>query len=163
MRSLKQFAKSYVAPKKEGSVFSHWHLEIRGPNGKLKHSSHWTHNLTTDTATGFTNRRDWQSKALGGGSAPVATMTGTATAVTSTVLTNSGASFPTAGQGLAGMIVVAGPNASGTGAVAFAVVQSNTSTALIVDAWLSGGTWGAGTTPNGTATYTLVPGNAPAI
>jgi hypothetical protein len=42
-------------------------------------------------------------------------------------------------------------------------VQSNTSTALIVDAWLSGGTWGAGTTPNGTATYTLVPGNAPAM
>lgn len=100
---------------------------------------------------------------MGGGLPPTATMSGTATGSSATSLTNSGASFPTTNQGLAGMIVVAGPNASGTGATAFGVVVSNTSTVLTVDKWYSGGTWGTGTTPNATATYTLVPGQMPAM
>lgn len=148
------------------TVFSHFLTEHRDASGKLKWSYSrpgFRHNLTTDTASGFTNRRDFQSKAMGGGLPPVASMTGNATASGTTSLTNSGASFPTSGQALAGCIVVAGPNSSGTGAVAFAVIQSNTGTVLTIDKWLSGGTWGAGTTPNATASYTVLPGAMPAM
>lgn len=145
-------------------VFSHFFGEVRNANGRLKsRSAGLIHNLTTDTATGYTNRRDWQAKAMGGGLSPVATMTGTATAATATSMTNSGASFPTAGQGLAGCMVVVGPNASGTGAISFGVIVSNTGTALTVDKWYSGGTWGTGTTPNATGLYTVLPGQAPAM
>ncbi len=148
------------------SVFSHFYTEVRDINGKLKHcysAPGHRHNLTTDTATGYTNRRDWQAKAMGGGLAPVATMTGFATSVTATSLTNTGASFPTAGQALAGCIVVAGPNNAGTGATSFGVITGNTGTVLTVDKWLSGGTWGAGTTPNGTCAYVVLPGQMPAM
>lgn len=147
-------------------TFSHFHTEIRDANGKLKWANEmYRHNLTTDTATGYTNRRDWQSKAMGGGLPPVATMTGNATSVTATSLTNTGASFPTAGQGLAGMIVVAGPRATSSSgdAISFGVIVSNTGTALTIDRWYSGGTWGLGTTPNGTCSYTVLPGQMPAM
>jgi hypothetical protein len=155
-------------------VFSHFHTEIRDAQGNLKWTGQATksspapgyrHNLTTDTATGYTNRRDWQSKAMGGGLPPVATMTGSATSVTATSLTNTGASFPTAGQGLAGMIVVAGPRATSSAgdAISFGVIVSNTATVLTIDRWYSGGTWGLGTTPNGTCSYTVLPGQMPAM
>lgn len=120
------------------------------------------HNLTTDTATGYTNRRDWQSKAMGGGFVAFATAVGAATATGATSLTNSGASFPTAGQGLAGCIVCAGPNSSGVGSTVFGVIVSNTGTALTVDQWTSIGTGAAGTTPNATASYQVVLGQFPA-
>lgn len=166
-RSVRQAIKAHRrAP--AATVFSHFHTEIRDKNGKLKwcHSQRGhRHNLTTDTATGYTNRRDWQSKAMGGGLAPVATMTGSATSTTATSLTNTGATFPTAGQGLSGMIVVAGPRASSSAAdpIVFGVIVSNTGTVLTVDKWYSGGTWGTGTTPNGTCTYTVLPGQMPAM
>jgi hypothetical protein len=51
----------------EGSAFSHFHTEVRDCNGKLKYRGPLRHNLTTDTASGYTNRRDWQAKAMGGG------------------------------------------------------------------------------------------------
>jgi hypothetical protein len=166
-RSVRQAIKAHRrAP--EASVFSHFHTEIRDAEGKLKWSHVQTghrHNLTTDTATGYTNRRDWQSKAMGGGLAPVASMTGNATSTTATSLTNTGATFPTAGQALAGMIVVAGPRATSSAgdAISFAVIVSNTGTVLTVDKWYSGGTWGTGTTPNGTCSYTVLPGQMPAM
>lgn len=146
-------------------VFSSYLTEVSGPKrGKRKRwSSGWRHNLTTDTATGYTNRRDWQAKAMGGGPTAVATMTGNATATTATSLTNSGASFPTAGQGLAGMIVAAGPNSSGTGSTVFGVIVSNTGTALTVDMWYSAGTIALGTTPNATCSYQILPGQMPAM
>jgi hypothetical protein len=152
----------------EPMTFSHFHTEVRDRNGKLKWShsrSGWRHNLTTDTASGYTNRRDWQAKAMGGGLSPVATMTGNATSVTATSLTNTGASFPTAGQALAGCIVVAGPRAtsSSADAISFGVIVSNSGTVLTIDKWYSGGTWATGTTPNGTCSYTVLPGQMPAM
>lgn len=145
------------------SVYSHWLCEIRDADGKLKWRSPYVHNLTTDTASGFTNRRDWQAKAFAGGFAPFATATGALTAATSTIATNSGASFPTAGQGLAGMIVVVSANSSGTGSTVWGIIQSNTGTALTVDQWYAGGTWALGTTPNATGNYVVLPGQAPAM
>lgn len=142
---------------------SHFLLEVER-RGIRRHvgAGGWRHNLTTDTASGYTNRRDWQAKAMGGGPAPTATMVGNATATSSTSLTNSGASFPTSSQGLAGCIVAAGPNSAGTGSTVFGVITSNTSTALTVDRWYNPGTLSAGTTPNSTCSYQVLPGQAPA-
>lgn len=144
---------------------SHFLSEIHGRDGTLKMRSVLRHNLTTDTASGYTNRRDWQAKAMGGGvsaGGAVASMTGAATATTATSLTNSGASFPTSGQGLAGMIVAVGPNSSGTGSTVFGVIVSNTSTVLTVDQWYNAGTMTVGTTPNATGNYQILPGQMPA-
>lgn len=138
----------------------------RKPNGRrIGRPGVHRHNLTTDTATGYTNRRDWESKALGQGpSMAFATITGNATATTATTLTNSGAAFPTAGQGLAGSIVVASRNSSGTGVTVYGVIVSNTATALTVDQWYdpTSTSGAAGTTPNATGAYVVLPGQNPA-
>jgi hypothetical protein len=109
--------------------------------------------------------RDWQAKARGGGTWPgsAASLNGAATATSGTSLTNSGASFPTSGQGLAGAIVAAGPNGSGTGSTVFGVIASNSGTVLTIDQWYVAGTMAAGTTPNATATYQVLPGQFPAL
>ena len=140
MRSVLQ-ASAEFAPVTEEGTHSHFLIEIFDKDG--------------------TNRRDWQSKALGGGLAPVATMTGTASATGTTSLTNASAVFPTSSQGLAGQIVVCGPNASGTGAISWGTILSNTGTVLTIDRWTSGA-GGLGTTPNGTGLYLVVPGQSPA-
>jgi hypothetical protein len=138
---------------------SHFLTEVHDCEGRLKHRAH-RHNLTTDTASGYTNRRDWQSKAMGRADVN-ATFVGTATASSATSLTAAG-SFPTASQGLAGQIVAVGPNSSGTGSTVFGVIVSNTSTVLTVDQWYNPGTLAAGTTPNATGTYQILPGQFPA-
>lgn len=141
-------------------MYSHFFSEVRGRNGRLKHRSEWRHNLTTDSATGYTNRRDWQSKAMGGGLYMFygSSASGNATATSASSLTASG-SFPTASQGLAGSIVAAGPNASGVGSVGWGVIVSNTSTVLTIDQWYNPGTGAAlGTPPNATASYQILPG-----
>jgi hypothetical protein len=147
----------------ETQVFSHWKAVVTDVDGNVKFQSHWKHNLTTDTASGFTNRRDWQSKLFGGGFAPFATAQGTLTASSATSATNGSAAFPTSGQGLSGCIVVVGANSSGTGSVVWGMIQSNTSTVLTVDQWYNGGTWATGTTPNATGQYIILPGGLPAM
>ncbi len=156
----KRLALAPQPPRVEGA-HSHFLAEIRDRDGKLKWSGAWRHNLTTDTAAGFTNRRDWQSKAFADASV-AATYTGAATSMSATVLTNTGAAFATAGQGLAGRMVAVGPNSAGAGSTVYGIIQSNTATALTVAEWLSAGTNLIGTTPNGTATYSVLPGQAPA-
>lgn len=153
-----------VLEKEFPGVRSHFMGTVRRANGKREFSQ-WLKNLTTDTASGYTNRRDWQSKIMGGGVASVATFTGAATASGATSLTNSGAAFPTAGQGLSGCIVAVGPNASGTGATVFGVITTNSATVLTVDRWYSAATPGgaAGTTPNATGFYQVLPGGMPAM
>lgn len=146
------------------TVFSCFKSDVTPLKGKRRRGS-WRHNLTTDTAAGYTNRRDWQAKAMGDfGTTAFATVQGAATAATATTLTNSGAAFPTAGQGLAGKIVVACPNSAGVGSKVWGVIVSNTATALTVDQWYdpTSTTGAAGTTPNATASYVIVPGQAPA-
>lgn len=140
--------------KPEGA-HTHWLVEHTPLKGKKKKSA-WVHNLTTDTASGYTNRRDWQSKAMGmGPSFAFATATGTSTAVGATSMTNTGASFPTAGQGLAGQIVVSGSR--------YGVIVSNTSTVLTIDQWYdpASATGASGSTP-ATGVYVILPGQAPA-
>jgi hypothetical protein len=83
-------------------------------------------------------------------------VTGTATATTSTSLTNSGAAFPTSGgpnSGLQGQIVVC-PVVG-----CYGVIMSNTATALTVSQWtsMSSATGAAGSTPASTAVYAIMP------
>jgi len=150
----------------EPQAYSHWYNEIKDRNGNEKYSSVYNHNLTTDAASGYTNRRDWQSKAMGGGLGMFfgATAVGSATATSATSLTNSGASFPTANQGLAGYIVAAGPRGTSSSAevMVFGVIVSNTATVLTIDQWYNPATGAAGTTPNATGTYCIIPGQFPA-
>jgi len=141
-----------------------WQTTITPKKGKVRKGP-VRRNLTTTTASGYTNAYDWLAKAMGNGpSFAFASAQGTLTAVSATSATNSGATFPTAGQGLAGCIVVVGANASGAGSVVYAVIASNTSTVLTVDQWYSGtSTSGAaGSTPNATGQYIILPGQNPA-
>jgi hypothetical protein len=159
-------AEARVKYSPEQGTFSHFLTEVRDYRGLVKSRSALRHNLTTDTATGYTNRRDWQAKAMGGGvhaGGAVATLTGFATSIAATTLTNTGAAFPTAGQGLAGCIVGAGPNNAGVGSTVFGVIVSNTATVLTIDQWYSAGTMALGTTPNGTCSYQVLPGQMPAM
>ena len=147
----------------EPKTFSCFKQDVLPSRGKPRKGT-WRHNLTTDTAAGYTNRRDWQAKAMGAGpSLAFATAQGFATATTATTLT-TGTGFPTAGQGLAGQIVVVGPNNAGAGSIVYGVIVSNTATVLTVDQWYSpvSTTGAAGTAPNATASYCVVPGQAPA-
>ena len=141
--------------------FSHFLAQIDRIDG-TQESGSWRKNLTTDTAAGYTNRRDWQAKAMGGGLAVGATAQGTASATSATTLTAAG-SFPTANQGLAGQIVAVGANSAGAGSIVFGVIVSNTATVLTVDQWYNPGTLAAGTTPNATGQYQILPGQFPAM
>ena len=163
MRTLAQAIRGASRTPKAPEVYSCWKSTVHH-KGKKK-SSPWRHNLLTTTAVGYTNAYDWLSKAMGmGPSAAFATAQGTATATSGTSLTNAGASFPTAGQGLAGQIVVVGANAAGAGSVVYGVIVANSSTVLTVDQWYSGTstTGAAGTTPNATGQYMILPGQNPA-
>jgi len=140
-------------------MYSYFKTVVRDKNGKLKYES-YRHNLTTDSASGYTNRRDWQAKAMGLADVN-ASYVGAASATSATSLTASG--FPTTGQGLSGRIVACGPNSSGAGATVFGVIYSNTATVLSVDQWYNPGTMAAGTTPNGTCNYQVLPGQFPAV
>lgn len=142
---------------------SHWRTTIIPRVGKIRRAT-WRSNLTTDTASGYTNRRDFQSKAMGNGpSSAFAVAQGAATATSGTTLT-APTGFPTAGQALAGQIVVAGPNSSGTGSKVYGVIVSNSATVLTVDQWYdpTSTSGAAGSTPNATCSYVVVPGQNPA-
>lgn len=144
------------------AVHSYFHVEAWGKDGLLKYDSGWRHNLTTDTASGYTNRRDWQAKAMGNMDVN-ASYVGVADSVTATTLTDTApGTFPTSGQGLAGRIIACGPNASGAGSTVFGIIVANTATIITIDKWYAPGTLATGTTPNGTCNYQILPGQAPA-
>lgn len=161
MKTVAQAAREESKKQLPPDVYSHFKVDISPAKGRRRKGT-WRHNLTTDTATGYTNRRDWQAKAMGQGpSFAFASATAAATGVTATSLTNSGATFPTAGQGLAGSIVVAWVS---TTVMVYGVIVSNTGTALTIDQWYNAtSTSGAaGTTPGTTVPYIIIPGQNPA-
>lgn len=145
---------------KPSEFYSCWQTQIFRRDGSVEETS-WLHNLTTTTASGYTNAYNWLSKLMGNGpSSAFASATGFATSTGTTSLTNSGATFPTSGDALAGCVVVAGPNSSGTGSKVYGVIASNTSTVLTIDQWYdpTSTSGAAGTQPNGTASYVILPG-----
>jgi len=160
-RSVAQAAASESRRKRRGPspCYANFCLTING----VRRRTH--RNLSTTTASGYTNILDWLAKAMGNGpSGAFATAQGTLTASSATSATNTGAAFPTAGQGLAGCLVVVGANSSGTGSTVYGVITSNTATVLTVDQWYNGTstTGAAGTTPNATGQYIILPGQNPA-
>ncbi|HLY33907.1 MAG TPA: hypothetical protein VKQ07_05195 [Jatrophihabitantaceae bacterium] len=164
MKTLAEAIAAAATLASQAGPYSVVHASYPGPNGEDVLTER-VHNLTTTTATGYTNANDWLAKAMGQGpSMAFATITGNATATGATSLTNSGASFPTSGQGLAGSIVAASRNSSGTGSTVYGIVVSNTSTVLTIDQWYdpTSTTGAAGTTPNATGAYVILPGQNPA-
>jgi hypothetical protein len=103
---------------------------------------------------------------FGDAGAGLSGFTGNLTSISTTVATDSGAAFPTAtsaagNSGLQGHILVCGANASGTGSKVLGVIVSNTATAITVDQWYAIPVTGAaGTTPNATAGYHVLPGGS---
>src|SRR3569623_2069538 len=110
----------------EGGVRSHFMSRVHDRHGNLKFISQQKPNLTTDTASGYTNRRAWQAKAISLADVS-STYSGAATSTTATALNNTGVTFPTAGHGLAGRFVVADTGA----AMVFGGILSNTGTQLV--------------------------------
>jgi len=148
------------------SVRSHFLAEITRDGDTLIYTSGWRKNLTTDTATPPTNRRDWQSSAMGGGPAAVTSMLGIATSCNSTALINTGATFPVSNatvKGIAGAIVAAGANSTGGGSIAFGIILSSNTTVLLVDQWYYANNLGVATTPAALTQYQVLPGQAPAM
>jgi hypothetical protein len=121
-------------------------------------------NLRTDVGD------DWQAAVMLGHQNDG--ISGTATATTATTLTWGG-TFPTTGGGpagagqmvgLQGKLIACGPNASGTGSTVYGVIITNTTTVATVDMWQDAATPGtAGTTPNATCKFQVLPGAAPVI
>jgi Recombination endonuclease VII len=147
-------------------LHSIWLSQVHDKDGNLKYNSAWHSNLTTDTAVGYTNRRDFESKALANVSGSTnAFASGNATSTTATTLVNSGATFPTTASSQnpwLGSIVACGPNASGTGAISWGIIITVAATTLTVDQWYSSITMAPGTQPNATCSYQVLPGQAPA-
>lgn len=134
-----------------------WEATVRDRDDNLKQLIPPHANLRTNIGA------DWQAAAMEGHANKGES--GVATASSATSLTKSGATFPTTGSpaGYAGHMVAAGPNTSGTGSTVYAVVISNTTTVLTVDRWVDAGSpFAAGTTPNATASFQILPGMAPA-
>lgn len=166
--SLDEFIAGAATTPTQMDSFSCWQSKYPGPDG-VDVTTPWRHNLTTTTASGYTNAYDWLAKAMGmGQSAMFATASAAAvstTTISGTSLTNSVASFPTSGQGLAGQVVVVYGLANN--AFVWGYITGNTGTALTVDQWYSATstTGGAGTTPTtsgGSSTtgiaYLILPG-----
>lgn len=163
-RTVAEAARVASRAVRDSGAHSHWQTTVLPRRGRARKGA-WRHNLTTTTASGYTNAYDWLAKAMGAGpSGAFASAAGAATATSATSLTNSGATFPTSGQGLAGCIVVAAPNSAGAGSKVYGVIVSNTGTVLTVDQWYdpTSTSGAAGTTPNATATYVILPGQNPA-
>jgi hypothetical protein len=109
--------------------------------------------IATFTATGSISVTEW-----GLFNSNAANFSGTATATSSTSLTNSGASFTTTGNGLQAWSVEANASAINTPTTtAMGQVASNTGTALtLLGGWLTLANAGA-STPSGTTAYVVYP------
>lgn len=103
---------------------------------------------------------------FGDAGAGLSGFTGNLTSISGNVATDSGAAFPTAtsaagNAGLQGHVAVMGANASGTGSKVLGVVVANTATGFTVDQWYAVPVTGAaGTGPNATAGYCILPGGS---
>lgn len=157
-------ATSMRAGASNSGVGSLWQATIRDKRGRIKFIGQPRPNVRTNAGG------DWQAAAMCGQSGATSNPPARAmTSIAGTTLTDTGAAFPTAANitgvtgGLVGRMVAVGPNSSGTGSTVYGVIITNTATAVTVDRWVAAGSpFAAGTTPNGTGNYQILPGNAPA-
>ena len=108
--------------------------------------------------------KDMAALVLGGGVLPGAdtNLSGFATSVTATSLTNTGAAWTV--DRYKGHIIFAGPTNAGAGASAWGVILTNSATVATIDRWYAATTpaGAAGTTPSGTCSYVIAMGGAAA-
>lgn len=112
-------------------------------------------------------RDQWQRALMMGdvGGAAVGNgVAGALTAATANTATPAGGGLTTAATsagntGLQGKIIFVGPNNSGVGSAVFGIIVSNSATVITVDQWyVIPVTGAAGTTPNATGNYAILPG-----
>ena len=155
-RTVAQAAREASKQQPQPPKFACFRTDILAGKSSRTRKGIFRHNLTTTIAN------DWLSRLMGMGPAfAFTTATGAATSTSATSLTNTGAAFPTSGQGLQGQIVVA---YTATPSIVYGIIQSNTATVLTVDQWYNPAstTGAAGTTPSATGQYTILPGGNPA-
>lgn len=130
-----------------------WSSVIRDHRGCVKQRCKPHLNLRTNAGA------DWQARVMEGDSA--AMLTGTATASSATSLTTSGL----VSGALVDHIIVATPNSSGVGSTVYGICTSNSTTNISVDRWYTPASpaGAAGTTPNATAGFIVLPGSGPAV
>lgn len=133
---------------------------LRDAEDKIKEEIAASSNVRT-TGADWRSCIDWQADLMSG-STYVGYQNVAATATTATTLTIG--SSPWTVDAWKGHIVCAGPNSAGAGSVVWGVVISNTASILTVDRWYAASTPGgaAGTTPNATCSFQILPGQAPA-
>lgn len=139
---------------------SMWNSRTWDKYGNIKHDTPHSLNLRTNSGA------DWQAAVMAGGTNKG--QSGTATGIAATSLTDTGGAFPTTGGGPSGTgnvvgyqgkIVVAFGSTAGK---VYGVVTLNTSTVLTIDKWQDPATPGTtASTPTGTISYVILPGNAP--
>lgn len=131
-----------------------WESRVRDRDGRLKHCSDANLNLRTNVGI------DWQSRVMAGDTLTGAQLQGTASATTATSLTTTGLTA----SALVDHIIAVGANSAGAGSTVYGVITANTTTVITVDRWYNPTTpaGSAGTTPNATAQYQVLPGSAPA-
>lgn len=130
-----------------------WSSVVRDKTGRVKKFCKPHLNLRTNAGA------DWQARVMEGDSATL--LTGTATASSATSLTTSGLTA----SAYVDHLVIATPNSAGTGSTVYGVITANSTTVITVDRWYNPASPGgsAGTTPNATAGFIIVPGSAPAV
>lgn len=132
-----------------------WQSTVRDRDGNVKHRTDPNLNLRTNAGI------DWQSRVMAGDNLTGAQLQGTASATSATSLTTTGLTA----SAMIDHVIAVGPNASGTGSVVYGVVTANSTTVFTVDKWYdpTAPAGAAGTTPNATAKYQVIPGSAPAV
>ena len=150
---------SYAPSKPFTSI---WQGIVRDKDGLVKHVGAPHRNLRVNAGS------DWQAQVMEGGPTNNVAQRAATSISTTTTLNDTGAAFPTSANitgvtgGLVGRFIAVGPNSSGTGSTVYGVIVTNAATLVTVDRWVAAGSpFAAGTTPNGTAQYQVLPGNAP--
>jgi len=159
MKTVSQAIRAASRSLQMPQTHSHWLTKVSpGKNSSTKKSSsHWRHNLTTTTASGYTNAYDWLAKLMGQGpSFAGGWARQSPTAASSTGVTGCPTTLPTAGQALAGSIVVAWGTSNTT--LVYGVIASNTSSAIVIDQWYdaTSTSGAAGSTPTGGTFYIMI-------
>jgi len=163
-RTVAQAARDAAKKPSTTPIYACFRTDILAGKSKRTRKGIYRHNLTTTTASGYTNAYDWLAKAMGQGPSFAGTWARQSpTGVSATGCTGCPTTLPTAGQALAGSIVVC--YGSTNNILVYGVIMSNTSSAIVVDQWYDAtSTSGAqGTTPTGGTFYiTVLPGQNPA-
>ena len=163
-RTVAQAAHDAAKKTSASPIYACFRTDILAGNSSRTRNGIYRHNLTTTTASGYTNAYDWLAKAMGQGPSFAGTWARQSpTGVSSSGCTGCPTTLPTAGQALAGSIAVL--FGSSNNSLVYGVIMSNTGSAIVVDQWYdaTSSSGATGTTPTGGTFYLMIlPGQNPA-